>query len=78
MSEQFTIRPLTPETWDAFAALVEYGFSPTAATLLIALATLLLGAALVWFGLSRLSAEKLAPTKTIHQLQKDASIVSDR
>lgn len=23
MSEEFTIRPLTPETWDAFAALVE-------------------------------------------------------
>ena len=60
------------------AGLVAYGFSPAAATLLIAATTLILGGVLVWFGLSRLSAENLTPSKTIHQLKKDASIVSDR
>jgi hypothetical protein len=62
----------------AIAGLVAYGFSPAVATLLVAVATLLLGAALVWFGLSRLKAENLAPSKTIRQFQKDATIVSDR
>jgi uncharacterized membrane protein YqjE len=62
----------------AIAGLVAYGFSPTAATLLVAVATLLLGAVLVWFGLNRLSAQNLAPSKTIHQVEKDATMVSDR
>jgi hypothetical protein len=62
----------------ALIVLVAYGFSPAVATLIIAAATLVLGGVLVWFGLSRLSGEKLAPSKTLHQLQKDVSIVSDR
>jgi hypothetical protein len=62
----------------AIAGLVAYGLSPAVATLLVAAATLLVGAALVWFGLSRLKAENLAPTKTIRQFQKDATIVGDR
>jgi hypothetical protein len=62
----------------AAAGLVAYGFSPPIATLLVAGATLLVGAALVWFGLSRLRAENLAPSKTINQLQKDAAIIGDR
>jgi len=62
----------------AIAGLVAYGISPAAATLLVAVATLVVGAVLVWFGLSRLSSENLAPSKTIRQFQKDASIVSDR
>ena len=62
----------------AIAGLVAYGFSPAIATLLVAVATLLVGGLLVWFGLSRLRAGNLAPSKTIRQLQKDASIVSDR
>lgn len=62
----------------AIAGLVAYGFSPVVATLLVAVATLAVGAVLVWFGLSRLRAENLAPSKTIHQFQKDVTIVSDR
>jgi hypothetical protein len=62
----------------AIAGLVAYGLSPAAATLLVAVATLLVGAMLVWFGLSRLSSENLAPSKTIRQFEKDVSIVSDR
>jgi hypothetical protein len=62
----------------AIAGLVAYGFSPVVATLLVAIATLVVGAVLVWFGLSRLRAENLAPSKTIHQFQKDVTIVSDR
>jgi hypothetical protein len=60
----------------AIAGLVAYGFSPVVATLLVAIATLIIGAVLVWFGLSRLRAENLAPSKTIHQFQKDATIVN--
>jgi hypothetical protein len=62
----------------AIAGLVAYGLSPAIATLLIAVAALLFGAALVWFGISRLRAENLAPSKTINQLQKDAAIIGDR
>jgi hypothetical protein len=62
----------------AIAGLVPYGLSSAVATLLVAAATLLVGAALVWFGLSRLKAENLAPSKTIRQFQKDATIVGDR
>jgi hypothetical protein len=62
----------------AIAGLVAYGFSPMVATLLVAIATLFMGGVLVWFGLSRLRAENLAPSKTIHQFQKDVTIVSDR
>jgi uncharacterized membrane protein YqjE len=61
----------------AIAGLVAYGFSPVVATLLVAVATLVVGAVMVWFGLSRLRAENLAPSKTIHQFQKDATIVSN-
>lgn len=62
----------------AIAGFVAYGFSPVVATLMVAIATLVIGAVLVWFGLSRLRAENLAPSKTIHQFQKDVTIVSDR
>jgi hypothetical protein len=62
----------------AIAGLIAYGFSPVVATLTVAAATLVLGGVLVWFGLSRLTAKNLAPSKTIHQLQKDATIVSNR
>ena len=62
----------------AIAGLVAYGFSPAIATLLVAVATLLFGGGLLWFGLSRLSAQNLAPSKTINQFQKDVTIISDR
>jgi uncharacterized membrane protein YqjE len=56
------------------AALVAYGFSWLVAFLIIAVLTLLIGAALVWYGIKSLSAQHLAPSKTIHQLQKDVTI----
>jgi hypothetical protein len=56
------------------AGLVAHGFSWPVAFLIIAGLTLFIGTALVWFGISRLSAQQLAPSKTINQLQKDATI----
>jgi Putative Actinobacterial Holin-X, holin superfamily III len=53
------------------AGLVAYGFSWPIAFLIAAAITLVVGAGLVWFGFNGLSAEKLAPSKTINQLQKD-------
>jgi uncharacterized membrane protein YqjE len=58
----------------AVTGLVAFGFSWTAATLTVALGTLIVGAGLVWFGFNRLSVARLAPTKTIDQLQKDSTI----
>ncbi len=56
------------------AALVAYGFSWTAALLMAAAATLLAGCGLLWAGLNGFRAEHLAPSKTLQQLQKDASV----
>ena len=58
----------------AVTALVAFGFSWTAATLIVALATLLVGVGLIWLGINRLSLARLAPTKTLDQLQKDSTI----
>lgn len=57
------------------AGLVDYGFSWSVAFLIVAGLTLLIGATLVWLGVNGLGAQQLAPSKTINQLQKDASIV---
>jgi len=58
----------------AVTGLVAFGFSWTAATLTVALATLIVGAGLIWFGINRLSLARLAPSKTLDQLQKDSEI----
>jgi hypothetical protein len=58
----------------AIAALVAYGFSTTIAILLVAASTLLLGGGLVWVGLNNFRPERLAPTRTLAQLQKDADL----
>ena len=62
----------------AIAGLVAYGLSWPVAILIIAAATLLVGAGLIWFGTSRLSMDRLAPSKTIDQLQKDSTIANMR
>jgi Putative Actinobacterial Holin-X, holin superfamily III len=54
--------------------LVAYGFSWPIATLMVATATLVIGAGLIWLGINRLSLARLAPSKTLDQLQKDLSI----
>jgi len=58
----------------AVTGLVALGFSWTAATLIVAMCTLIIGAGLVWLGFNRLSVARLAPTKTLDQLQKDSAI----
>jgi len=58
----------------AVTGLVAIGLSWTAATLIVAMGTLFVGAGLVWLGFNRLSVARLAPTKTIDQLQKDSTI----
>lgn len=62
----------------AIAGLVAYGLSWPVAILIIAAATLLVGAGLIWFGINRLSLGRLAPSKTIDQLQKDSTIANMR
>ncbi|MFZ0400418.1 MAG: phage holin family protein [Pseudolabrys sp.] len=62
----------------AIAGLVAYGLSWPVAILIIAAATLLVGAGLIWFGINRLSLDRLAPSKTIDQLQKDSTIANMR
>ena len=58
--------------------LVAYGFSWPIATLMVATATLVIGAGLIWLGINRLSLARLAPSKTLDQLQKDLSIANMR
>ena len=60
----------------AIAGLVAYGFAWPVAILLVAAATLLLGAGLIWFGLRNLRLDRLAPSRTIAQLQKDADLAN--
>lgn len=60
----------------AIAALVAYGLSWPIAILLVAACTLLTGAGLIWFGFNNLTLDRLAPSKTIAQLQKDAELTN--
>lgn len=60
----------------AIAALVAYGLSWPVAILLVAAFTLVAGAGLIWLGLNNLKLERLAPSKTIAQLQKDANLTN--
>lgn len=62
----------------AIAGLVAYGFSWSVAILIVAGFSLLVGVGCVWVGLSRLSIERLAPSKTLDQLRKDAGITNIR
>jgi len=58
----------------AVTGLVAYGLSWPTATLIVAMATLVVGAGLIWLGLNRLTLARLAPSKTLERLQKDSSI----
>ena len=60
------------------AGLVSYGFSWSVAILIVAAAAFLVGAGLIWLGLHRLSLVRLAPSKTLDQLQKDSTIANMR
>src|SRR5215475_14434430 len=62
----------------AITGLVAYGFSWPFATLVVAAVTVLVGAGLIWLGVNRLSLTRLAPSKTLDQLQKDSTIANMR
>lgn len=62
----------------AIAALVAHGFSWSVAILIVLAATLLVGTGLIWLGINRLSLVRLAPSKTLDQLQKDTNIANMR
>lgn len=62
----------------AIAGLVAYGVSWPISILLVAGFTLLLGAGLTWLGINGLSLKRLAPSKTLAQLHKDAHIANIR
>ena len=62
----------------AIAGLVSYGFSWSVAIFIVAAAAFLVGAGLIWLGLHRLSLVRLAPSKTLDQLQKDSTIANMR
>jgi len=60
----------------AIAALVAHGVSWTAASLIVAGLTFIIGGGLTWYGLNRLRLDRMAPSRTLHQLQKDANIAN--
>src|SRR4029434_1477801 len=62
----------------AVTGLVADGVSWPVATLIVAAVTLVAGAGLIWLGINRLSVVRLAPSKTIDQLQKDSNIANTR
>jgi uncharacterized membrane protein len=59
----------------AIGALVALGLPWLAAILIVAAVTVVLGGILVFWGLNNL-AHRLAPTKTIAQVQKDAKTLT--
>jgi uncharacterized integral membrane protein len=60
----------------AIAELVAYGTSWAAASLIVAGITFILGGGLTWYGFSRLKLDRMAPSRTIDQLQKDANVAN--
>lgn len=60
------------------AALFAYGFSWSVAMLIVAAATLLVGTGVTWLGINGLRLVRLAPSKTLDQLQKDSNIANMR
>jgi len=62
----------------AVMGLVAYGLAAGWAALIIGGVALLLGIALAAIGVRRLRAETMIPSKTIHQLQQDASVAKEQ
>lgn len=60
------------------AVLIDQGFTPPAAILLVAAGAVILGIVLVGTGVSRLRARRLAPTRTVEQLQHDAAVARQK
>lgn len=58
----------------AVAVLIDQGFTPPAAILIVAGSAVVLGLVLLWAGYSQLRARNLAPKRTVEQLQRDAAV----
>ena len=58
----------------AVAGMIDAGMEAHWAALIVGGVTLLIGLVLLWVGVSRFRANKLVPSKTIEQLQQDASV----
>ena len=58
----------------AVGALVESGWSLTAATLTVGFIVFAIGAVLAWLGIERMKAKNLAPERTIEQVKRDAEV----
>ncbi len=61
----------------AVAALNEAGFAPYWSALIVGGAAILIGIVLALVGINRLKVKRLAPTKTIEQLRRDAALAQD-
>lgn len=61
----------------AVAALIEAGWNPAVAALLVGTVVLAIGGALVAIGLGRLKSVSLMPDKTIRQLQQDVAVATE-
>jgi|SRR5690242_4279040 putative superfamily III holin-X len=61
------------------AALAErYGMSSALSALIVGGVVLLLGIIFLLVGISRLKFENIMPSKTVHQLQQDASVAKEK
>jgi membrane protein DedA with SNARE-associated domain len=56
------------------AALIDQGFQPHWAALIVGGTVILLGIVLAWLGARRLRPSSLVPQKTLEQLQRDAAV----
>ena len=59
-------------------ALIEAGLAPWAATLVVAALTVAVGLGLVGAGRKQLDANRLAPRRTLNDLQRDGAIVKEK
>ena len=59
----------------AVGGLMKAGLPLWLSALIVAGATLVVGAIVLWLGLGRLKAKELAPKRTVHQLERDAAVV---
>lgn len=62
----------------AAVALVEAGMTPSAAALVVAVASLIVAAILVGLGRKRLGSESLRPDRTLDQISRDKSLAKEK
>jgi hypothetical protein len=62
----------------AVVGLIEAGVSPTLATLIVAVACIAAGFALIASGRSRLDSDALTPERTVRQISRDTAMVKEK